>query len=248
METIIQDYWDNRADTYSEMISEEMNSFKRNSWSEIIKNKVALKENIKALDVGTGPGFFGIIMAQMGYQVTAVDGSEAMLQEAERNAEVAGTDIDFIKGDVENLDLAAESFDLIISRNVTWTLKNPVRTYENWFKLLRTGGKLIVFDANWYLRLSCSKLQDQYARDMDTAFKLGYDCKIHEKQIKVCENIARDLPLTYKLRPAWDEEVLIKCGFSKVDLENDISEKIYTEEEKMAYRTTPMFSICAWKL
>ncbi|MFC0904423.1 hypothetical protein ACFHWD_06950 [Clostridium sp. MT-14] len=52
----------------------------------------------------------------------------------------------------------------------------------------------------------------------------------------------------YKLRPAWDEEVLMKCGFLKVDLENDISEKIYTEEEKMAYRTTPMFSICAWKL
>ena len=248
METIIQDYWDNRADTYSEIISGEMNSFKRNSWSEIIKNKVALKENIKALDVGTGPGFFGIIMAQMGYQVTAVDGSEAMLQEAERNAEVAGVNIDFIRGDVENLDLSPESFDLIISRNVTWTLKNPVRTYENWFKLLRTGGKLIIFDANWYLRLCCTELQDRYVRDMDAALKLGYDCKIHEKQIKVCENIARDLPLTYKLRPAWDEEVLMKCGFSKVDLENDISEKIYTEEEKMAYRTTPMFSICAWKL
>ncbi|MHC6180336.1 class I SAM-dependent methyltransferase [Clostridium sp. JNZ X4-2] len=248
METIIQDYWDNRADTYSEMINEDMNSFKRKCWSEIISNKMGNRKDIRALDIGTGPGFFAIIMAQMGYEVTAVDGSCTMIKEARENAEVAGTNINFIKGDVENLNLSPERFDLIISRNVTWTLKNPVRTYENWFKLLRPEGKLIIFDANWYLRLSCPELQEQYVKDMDEALKLGYDCKTYEKQRKICEDIARDLPLTYELRPAWDEKVLMKCGFSKVDLENDISEKIYTEEEKTAYRSTPMFSICACKL
>ena len=43
-------------------------------------------EETKVLDIGTGPGFFAIILAEAGYQVTAVDYTEEMLKEAKKNA------------------------------------------------------------------------------------------------------------------------------------------------------------------
>ncbi|WP_406541276.1 class I SAM-dependent methyltransferase [Clostridium ljungdahlii] len=241
----IESYWNNWANTYSEMISEDINSFKREAWSKIIKNKAG--DNVKALDIGTGPGFFAIIMSQMGYDVTAVDCSTSMLEEAKSNTQLAGVKVKFMKGDVENLDLPVESFDLIVNRNVTWTLKEPVKAYKNWFSLLKKSGKLLIFDANWYLRLAKPELEEEYTKDIKLAVDMGYDCKTNEKQRSKCKDIARNLPLTYELRPEWDKRALTQCGFEKIIIEEDISNKIYTEEEKVAYRTAPMFSICACK-
>lgn len=44
------------------------------------------KEELKVLDVGCGPGFFPIILAEAGYNVTAVDYTEEMLEKARENA------------------------------------------------------------------------------------------------------------------------------------------------------------------
>ncbi|NMM63557.1 class I SAM-dependent methyltransferase [Clostridium sp. P21] len=248
MELSIQNYWDNRANTYSEMINEDMNSFKKEAWCKIINNKVSDKNEVKVLDIGTGPGFFAIIMAQMGYDVTAVDCSCTMLKEARYNAELAGVKVNFIKSDGEKLNFENKSFDLIISRNVTWTLKEPEVAYKNWFQLLKEDGRLVIFDANWYLRLAKSGFDEEYEKDMKLARNMGYDCKTNKGQRNQCEEIAKNLPMTYKIRPEWDKEVLRQCGFKKIIVEKDISDKIYTEEEKVAYKTTPMFSICAYKL
>lgn len=248
MEMKIEKYWNNRANTYSDSIKEEMNCFKKEVWSKLIKDKVADKENVKVLDVGTGPGFFAIIMAQMGYDVTAIDSSETMLQEAKCNAELAGVKVDFVKSDVEELQSLNKSFDLIISRNVTWTLKEPEKAYTEWFNLLKEDGRLVIFDANWYLRLTNSESEEEYEKNIKSAEIRGFKNKASETQSKECEKIAKSLPMTYNLRPEWDEKVLRQCGFKRITIEKNISDIIYTEEEKIAYKTTPMFSICAYKL
>jgi 2-polyprenyl-3-methyl-5-hydroxy-6-metoxy-1,4-benzoquinol methylase len=248
MELSIQNYWNNRANTYSEMINEDMNSFKKEAWSKIINDKVKDKNKVKVLDVGTGPGFFAIIMAQMGYDVTAVDSSCTMLEEAKGNAELAGVKVNFIKSDGEEAYFQKKSFDLIINRNVTWTLKEPEKAYKNWFELLKEDGRLVIFDANWYLRLAKKEFAEEYEKNMELAQSMGYDCKTNKSQVEECERITKDLPITYKLRPEWDKEALKECGFKKIIVEKDISDCIYTEEEKIAYKTTPMFSICAYKI
>ena len=51
----------------------------------------------KILDVGTGPGFFAILLAKEGYQVTAVDQNAEMLRCAQENARQAGVDICFLQ-------------------------------------------------------------------------------------------------------------------------------------------------------
>ena len=37
------------------------------------------KDEIKILDIGTGPGFFSCILAEAGYKVTVVDYTQEML-------------------------------------------------------------------------------------------------------------------------------------------------------------------------
>ena len=47
--------------------------------------------------------------------------------------------------------LRTNSFDVIVNRNVTWTLENPKDAYKEWMRVLKPGGSLIIFDACWYL-------------------------------------------------------------------------------------------------
>lgn len=86
----IHAYWTQRAEGYSEYNQQEMADARRSMW----KNKLLslLEENfpgkkpeeLKVLDVGTGPGFFALLLAEAGYQVTAADVTEEMLKEAKR--------------------------------------------------------------------------------------------------------------------------------------------------------------------
>ena len=79
--------------------------------------------------MGTGPGFFAIILAEAGIQVTAVDYTEEMLKEAKANAGELSENIHFQQMDAQNLEFPDETFDAVITRNVTWNLEHPVRAY-----------------------------------------------------------------------------------------------------------------------
>ena len=69
------------------------------------------QKEIKILDVGTGPGFFAILLAEAGYQVTAIDYTEEMLKEAQQNADGLAKCIAWKTGDAQALDVESNSFD-----------------------------------------------------------------------------------------------------------------------------------------
>ena len=107
-------------------------------------------EELYVLDIGTGPGFFAILLSEMGFCVTAVDLTPAMLDEARRNAGRLAEKIRFLEMNAEQLDFPDDSFDVIVSRNLTWNLPHPEKAYAEWSRVLRPGGLLLNFDANWY--------------------------------------------------------------------------------------------------
>lgn len=102
----IVSYWGNRAEGYSEYNREELAGDKWQDWITEIKKQLPKKEKseIRILDIGTGPGFFAILLAQEGYQVTAIDCTAEMLAEAQANAGALAAQITWKLMDAQKLE------------------------------------------------------------------------------------------------------------------------------------------------
>lgn len=66
--------------------------------------------------------------------------------------------------DGQNLEFADGTFDVVISRNLTWNLENPQKAYSEWQRVLKEGGVLLNFDANWYGYLYDAEKKDSTSR------------------------------------------------------------------------------------
>lgn len=245
----VENYWDKRSEGYCEVNLEELNSFKKNVWTELIKEYAPriTGRALKVLDIGTGPGFFAIIMAKCGYDVTAVDYTEAMLEKAKNNAKGLGVTIKFHRMDAHNLNFEDNSFDLIITRNLTWNLERPQDAYKDWHRVLKAGGILLNFDANWYHHLFYPEKRKAYEEDRENAKTKKLKDHYITTNTVAMEEIARNLPLSKIDRPTWDIKVLTEIGFKKIFSQADIGNRVWNEEEKVNYGSTPMFMIVAEK-
>lgn len=83
----IVSYWGTRAEGYSEVNEKELAGSQREAWLHVLEEQFPekKKEEMKILDIGTGPGFFPMILSEAGYTVTAVDYTEEMLEKAKEN-------------------------------------------------------------------------------------------------------------------------------------------------------------------
>ena len=198
---------------------------------------------MKILDIGTGPGFFAIILAQAGYQVTAVDYTEEMLKEARHNAGELAEKIQWLQMDAQNLDFPDQTFDAVVSRNLTWNLENPTRAYQEWLRVLKKGGKLLNYDANWYHHLFDEEKRKEYEEDRKRVESLHMEDHYTCTDIDAMEDIARKVPLSRINRPLWDKELLEDLDCSKVEIEEDVWKRVWSREERANYYSTPMFLV-----
>ncbi|MBV7276225.1 methyltransferase domain-containing protein [Clostridium sp. PL3] len=245
----VEQYWSKRSDGYCEVNLQELYSFKREAWTDLI-NEYAPKvsgRKLKVLDIGTGPGFFAIIMASCGYEVTAVDYTDAMLQKAKKNAGIYKNNINFKRMDAHDLEFEDNTFDLIVTRNLTWNLQKPSEAYREWHRVLAKGGRLLNFDANWYLHLHDSEKRKEYERDRENTLEKGFEDHYTCTDINAMEDIARNLPLSKICRPEWDAKELLSIGFKKVMMEMEIGNRVWDEVERVNYGSTPMFMIAGEK-
>ena len=72
-----------------------------------------------------------------------------MMAEAGRKAVERGVSIRFAEADAEQLPFRAGSFDLAISRHLLWTLPHPEAAVDEWIRVLRPGGRLVVVDSQF---------------------------------------------------------------------------------------------------
>jgi len=247
MQERIENYWTKRACSYSERTQEELGSFKKEAWLNLILQYAPREGKMQVLDIGTGPGFFPIILSQAGHKVIGIDCAEEMLVHARLNSEKVGVSPDFMRMDCHKLTFEDESFDLVICRNLTWTLQEPESAYTEWCRVLKPGGRLLVFDANWYLWIFDVELKRQYEENMRKYKEMDLKNPHEGADVSESEKIARKLPMSSRYRPQWDMDVLKKCGFSDVFSEKDISNNVWDETEKIAFCATPMFLVGAEK-
>ena len=181
----IEDYWTDRAEGYSQVNQEELAGDNRTNWRRELERHFPenrTNETYKILDIGTGPGFFSIILAEAGYQVTAVDYTEAMLEEAKKNAGAFA--------------------------QKTWNLEDPEQAYKEWMRVLKKGGILLNYDANWYHHLFDAEKREEYEKDRQMVTEAGLEDHYTCTDIDTMEEIARQVPLSRIDRPRWDQKIL----------------------------------------
>ena len=216
----IESYWTTRAEGYSEINHKELNGMQKGAWLEVLKGQFPekAKDEIKILDIGTGPGFFPVILAEAGYKVTAVDYTQEMLDTAKRNAGNLCERISFYKMDAQNLEFEDDVFDVVISRNLTWNLKDPKRAYEEWCRVLKPGGKLLNFDANWYGYLYDEEKRLSYEEDRKSVESEHLDDHYLCTDIDRMEKIALQISQSnFKLNEAYKKLSMAKKNVEKAE-------------------------------
>lgn len=142
-------YWSHRAEAFEAQRLREFDSEKRARWLAEFFRYLPQGRPLRVLDIGTGTGFFACLFAAEGHEATGIDLTPDMIKHAEHMAAVLGLDATFRIMDAENPDFEPESFDVLVTRNLTWTLPHVEKAYREWYRILKPGGVLINFDADY---------------------------------------------------------------------------------------------------
>ena len=145
----IETYWNWRSASYELDHDKAVETVK--DWKLTLNNLVAHVHGScpRALDVGTGPGQLAFYLAQAGFDVTGIDISPKMVENAKKSAQQMGLSINFETGDAEALAFEANTFDVVVSRNLVWTLPDPEAALREWHRVLKPGGRIIISDGYW---------------------------------------------------------------------------------------------------
>lgn len=245
----IEQYWTRRASSYTEVVRKNLADGWDCKWAdELIRNfPKAEGRTLKVLDIGTGPGFYAIILASRGYDVTAVDLSEGMIEQAKHNAGSLAGKIRFFKMDAQELSFPDNEFDVIVTRNLTWNLPDPVKAYGEWRRVLRDGGVMLNIDSNWYAYLFDDEKKCEKLADRENVLNAGFEDHDSYDESWLMENISRTLPMGKLPRPQWDAVTLLDLGFKNVSADTSVSRRLWSREEMLNYASTPCFLIRAVK-
>jgi arsenite methyltransferase len=109
-----------------------------------------IKPGDSVLDLGSGAGndcFVARALVGEKGKVTGLDFTDAMLDKARENAaKLKYTNVEFVKGDIEEIPLPANSFDVVISNCVLNLVPDKQKAFAGIFKVLKNAGHFCVSD------------------------------------------------------------------------------------------------------
>lgn len=104
-------------------------------------------KNMNVLDIATGGGHVANALAPLVRHVTAYDLTEEMLASAAQFIRGNGhSNVDFMKGDAEQLPFSDAAFDLVTCRIAAHHFPNVPAFAQEAFRVTKPGGKLLLID------------------------------------------------------------------------------------------------------
>lgn len=144
----IREYWSERADTFDQAFGHRIPPGpERDAWqAELARHLGAAPLDVLELACGTGEVTGAL--RRLGHRVTGLDFSEAMLARAKaKHAGDAGSR--FLLADAEHTREPGSHYDAVVCRHLVWTLTDPQAALDDWFRVLKPGGCLLVFDGDF---------------------------------------------------------------------------------------------------
>lgn len=109
-----------------------------------------IKEGDTVIDLGSGAGNDAFvarsIVGEKG-KVIGIDFTEKMIEKAKKNAlKLNFTNVEFRQGDIENMPLAGNTADVVVSNCVLNLVPNKKQAFSETFRVLKKGGHFSVSD------------------------------------------------------------------------------------------------------
>ncbi|MDO4178608.1 MAG: class I SAM-dependent methyltransferase [Phascolarctobacterium sp.] len=236
----IENYWNNRASDFKNQSIAEMKNERYDDWLEIINKYIPKQKKLRVLDIGTGAGYMAMLLASQGHIVTGVDLCANMISAAKEASSLLDLQCDFMQQDAEKLSFPEEYFDVIITRNLTWTLINVSEDYKLWFSFLKQNGVLINFDADYGQSTFGARLKPSATPQPTLPPKNNLHGNLSSETLAECNAIKSVLEISQHRRPGWDVNILRECGFKNIYLEFNLHKNV-------PFRQGGMFGIFAYK-
>lgn len=239
MENRVRTYWTQRAHDVGAVREQELHNELSVRWLAALERQLPREKPLHILDVGTGTGYFCILLARRGHDLTGIDLTPAMIDEARRQAASEALAVHFCVMNAQQLDFPDASFDAVISRNLTWTLPNPVQAYREWYRVLKPGGVLLNFDADYGSAVRAES--GTRVGGVSTAYgHTGMTRALTEEN----DAITLSMEISRTVRPDWDLQTLQSLGFRAVTADRAAGARILREKDLPA---APIFLIRAEK-
>ena len=226
----VGEYWDLRSHGFSDAINEELDSHLGEAWKKRFADMFD-KGPLDVLDDGAGAGFFSMILTSLGHNVTSIDYSDNMVAYIRENMAKRGLKANALQMDAQDLKFADGSFDAVVQRNVMWNLDAPEKAYAEIYRVLRPGGVFMIDDGNHYL----SAHDEEYAKEAE-ARRAQFEAMRAKEDVTpgshyrnnpenvdftIIEKIAVEQPMSFRRRPQWDLDQMIRLGFKEIKVEID---------------------------
>jgi ubiquinone/menaquinone biosynthesis C-methylase UbiE len=206
----IRDYWSKRSETFDLAFGHGIpRGAEFNAWQQAIRDHLG-DQPLRVLELACGTGEVTALIHDLGHDVTALDFSEAMLAIA--GAKHAGKQhLRFVLADAENSMEPDSRYDAIICRHLVWTLTDPAKAFEEWRRLLKPDGILLVFDGDWAKPTRLGRAASWLIGRIDRLFGADrhYDGALSQRH----SAIMSELPFGAGLRPDTLVPLLAQAGF-----------------------------------
>jgi len=175
----------------------------------------SLEEGNVVLDLGSGAGFDSFLAAKKvgdKGKVFGVDMTDEMLDKARNNAKKGGyTNVEFRKGDIENLPIEDNSIDVIISNCVINLAPDKERVFKEAYRVLKTGGRLMVSDV-----VLVKPLPDELLNDKDLLVGCVSGAILKDEYLNLMKQAGFIDITIHKETPAFLPEYGLSITFSAV--------------------------------
>lgn len=173
-----------------------------------------MHEGQVVLDLGSGAGLDCLLAAKrvgVTGRVIGVDMTDAMIEKARANAAQYGFEnVEFKKGDIEELPVESNSVDIVISNCVINLAPDKAKVFQEAHRVLKAGGKMYVSDivllsaltpeqqSDEKLLCACvagAMLKDEYVAMLE---QTGFDVAVVDEDLAIGEKWFgnADLPIS----------------------------------------------------